>query len=62
MRPLAIVLALFVMGVGMNSARAIDVVDKAPAFEAVDDQGHPWSSAAHVGKGVLVVAPVAAKC
>jgi peroxiredoxin Q/BCP len=55
MRPLAIVMALFVMGFGMKTARAIDVGDKAPAFEAVDDQGHPWNSADHVGKGVLVV-------
>jgi peroxiredoxin Q/BCP len=55
MKPLAIALALFVMGFGMKSARAVDVGDKAPAFEGVDDQGHPWSSADHVGKGVLVV-------
>src|SRR5580692_5579626 len=55
MKPLAIALALFVMGVGMKTARAVDVGDKAPAFEGVDDQGHPWSSADHVGKGVLVV-------
>jgi peroxiredoxin Q/BCP len=55
MKPLAIVMALFFLGVGMNSARAVDVGDKAPAFEGVDDQGHPWNSADHVGKGVLVV-------
>ena len=55
MKPLAIALALLVMGFGMKTARAIDVGDKAPAFEGVDDQGHPWSSADHVGKGVLVV-------
>jgi len=55
MKPLAIALALFVIGFGMKTARAIDVGDKAPAFEGVDDQGHPWSSADHVGKGVLVV-------
>jgi peroxiredoxin Q/BCP len=55
MKPLAIALALFVMGFGMKTARAVDVGDKAPAFEAVDDQGHPWSSADHIGKGVLVV-------
>jgi peroxiredoxin Q/BCP len=55
MKPLAIALALFAMGFGMKTARAVDVGDKAPAFEGVDDQGHPWSSADHVGKGVLVV-------
>jgi peroxiredoxin Q/BCP len=55
MKPLAIVLALFVIGFGMKSARAIDVGDKAPSFEATDDQGNPWKSSDHVGKGVLVV-------
>jgi peroxiredoxin Q/BCP len=55
MKPLAIVIALFVMGFGMKTARAIDVGDKAPTFEAVDDQGNPWKSADHIGKGVLVV-------
>jgi peroxiredoxin Q/BCP len=55
MKPLAIVLALFVIGFGMKSARAIDVGDKAPSFDGTDDQGNPWKSADHVGKGVLVV-------
>lgn len=55
MKPLAIALALFVIGFGMKTARAVDVGDKAPTFEAIDDQGKPWSSADHVGKGVLVV-------
>jgi thioredoxin-dependent peroxiredoxin len=55
MRPLAIAFALFVMGFGMNAARAVEVGDKAPSFEATDDQGKPWNSADHVGKGVLVV-------
>jgi peroxiredoxin Q/BCP len=55
MKPLAIVLALFVMGVGISKARAVDVGDKAPSFEATDDQGNAWKSADHVGKGVLVV-------
>ncbi len=55
MKPLAIVMALFVMGFGMKTARAIDVGDKAPEFQGVDDQGNPWKSADHVGKGVLVV-------
>jgi thioredoxin-dependent peroxiredoxin len=55
MKPLAIVMALFLLGVGMNAARAVDVGDKAPTFKGVDDQGNPWNSADHVGKGVLVV-------
>lgn len=55
MKPLAFIFAVFVMGVGMNKARAIDVGEKAPAFEATDDQGKEWKSADHVGKGVLVV-------
>jgi peroxiredoxin Q/BCP len=55
MKPLAFVLALFVMSVGMKKAQAIDVGDKAPSFEATDDTGKPWKSADHVGKGVLVV-------
>jgi thioredoxin-dependent peroxiredoxin len=55
MKPLAIAMALFVIGFGMKTARAVDVGDKAPAFEGADDQGKAWSSADHVGKGVLVV-------
>lgn len=37
------------------AAPALDVGDKAPAFQATDDQGKPWNSADHVGKGVVVV-------
>lgn len=55
MKPLAWLLALGLVGVGVNAARAIDVGDKAPSFTATDDQGKPWNSADHVGKGVLVV-------
>jgi peroxiredoxin Q/BCP len=55
MKPLALLLALAFVGVGMNAARAIDVGDKAPSFTATDDQGKTWDSADHVGKGVLVV-------
>src|SRR5690349_9986922 len=29
--------------------------DKAPSFEATDDQGNTWKSSEHVGKKVLVV-------
>jgi thioredoxin-dependent peroxiredoxin len=55
MKPLAFVFAVIVMGFGMNAARAVDVGDQAPKFEAVDDQGNTWKSSDHVGKGVLVV-------
>ncbi len=55
MKPLTFAIALFVLGFGMNAARAIDVGDKAPAFEAKDDQGKVWKSSDHIGKGVLVV-------
>ncbi len=33
----------------------LKVGDKAPAFQATDDQGDAWKSADHVGKKVLVV-------
>ena len=55
MKPFALVFAVCVMGFGMNAARAVDVGQKAPSFEGTDDQGNPWKSADHVGKGVLVV-------
>jgi thioredoxin-dependent peroxiredoxin len=55
MKPLAIAMTLCLIGAGMNVARAVDVGDKAPVFEGVDDQGQPWKSADHVGQGVLVV-------
>jgi len=55
MKPFALALAVCVMGFGMNAARAVDVGQKAPSFEGTDDQGNPWKSADHVGKGVLVV-------
>ncbi len=34
---------------------SLKVGDAAPAFQAVDDHGHPWKSEDHVGKQVLVV-------
>jgi peroxiredoxin Q/BCP len=55
MKPFAFVFAVCVMGFGMNAACAVDVGQKAPAFEATDDQGQLWKSSDHVGKGVLVV-------
>jgi peroxiredoxin Q/BCP len=55
MKPLALIFAVSVMGFGMNTARAIDIGEKAPTFEATDDLGKPWKSEDHVGKGMLVV-------
>jgi peroxiredoxin Q/BCP len=55
MKSLSLVMAVFVLGAGMNAARAVDKGDKAPAFKATDDQGNAWDSADHIGKGVLVV-------
>jgi len=54
-KPFILVFAVCVLGFGMNAARAVDVGQKAPQFEATDDQGQAWKSADHVGKGVLVV-------
>jgi peroxiredoxin Q/BCP len=54
----ALLLGLLTLG----GARAADdpktelkVGDKAPAFEAKDDQGKDWKSSDHVGKNVIVV-------
>jgi peroxiredoxin Q/BCP len=55
MKLFTVAFAVCVMGFGMNAARAVDVGQKAPSFEGTDDQGQPWKSADHVGKGVLVV-------
>src|SRR6516225_2273737 len=33
----------------------VTVGDKAPAFEATDDQGKTWKSSDHVGKKIVVV-------
>jgi peroxiredoxin Q/BCP len=55
MRPLAIALALCITGFDMTAVRAVEVGDKAPKFEATDDQGKPWESSDHVGKKILVV-------
>jgi peroxiredoxin Q/BCP len=55
MKPLTFAVALLVLGFGMNAARAVDVGEKAPSFEAKDDQGKVWKSSDHIGKGVLVV-------
>jgi peroxiredoxin Q/BCP len=55
------VLAAGVVALGPGRLTAADdkaevkVGDKAPAFEATDDQGKPWKSSDHAGKKVLVV-------
>lgn len=36
-------------------AADLEIGDKAPAFEAVDDSGKTWKSADHVGKKIVVV-------
>src|SRR2546425_12460360 len=47
---------LAIQGVRADDAKVdLKVGDKAPSFEATDDQGKPWKSADHVGKGFLVV-------
>jgi peroxiredoxin Q/BCP len=57
---LATILGL-VMAVGGQAVQAQDkgvklkVGDKAPTFTSVDDQGKPWKSKDHVGKGYVVV-------
>jgi len=33
----------------------LQVGDKAPVFESIDDQGKPWKSADHVGKSFVVI-------
>ena len=58
-----LVLAAAVLSVGVlaGGLRAADekadpkVGDKAPTFQATDDQGKPWKSSDHVGKKVVVV-------
>src|SRR5262249_18817362 len=48
---------LVALGPGRLAAedKGVKVGDKAPAFEATDDQGQAWKSGDHVGKKVLVV-------
>jgi peroxiredoxin Q/BCP len=56
-------LTLFVLGACIAAAGALakedkselNKGDKAPSFEATDDQGKTWKSSDHVGKKVIVV-------
>ncbi|QDV46937.1 Putative peroxiredoxin bcp [Stieleria neptunia] len=47
--------ACVLLSIVAAEAMAIDVGDKAPSFEAVDDTDATWKSADHVGKKILVV-------
>ena len=38
-----------------KEAEGVKVGDKAPTFEATDDQGKTWKSSDHVGKKFLVI-------
>jgi peroxiredoxin Q/BCP len=58
------VLTLFVLGIWMAAAggapakedkNELNKGDKAPSFEAVDDQGKTWKSSDYIGKKVIVV-------
>src|SRR6516164_5108066 len=55
---LALCIASFAFG-GLRAAddpkTELKVGDKAPAFDAKDDQGKDWKSSAHVGKNIIVV-------
>lgn len=55
MKSFAIAFAIFTLGFAMDTVGAVEVGDKAPAFEAKDQQENTWKSADHVGKGILVV-------
>jgi peroxiredoxin Q/BCP len=57
---LAVVVGLGTCGLGATSyaggkGGALKVGDKAPAFEAKDDEGKLWKSTDHVGKKILVI-------
>jgi peroxiredoxin Q/BCP len=47
--------ALLVACVPAARADGVKVGDKAPKFEATDDQGKTWKSSDHVGKKIVVV-------
>jgi peroxiredoxin Q/BCP len=51
------VFALAVGLLGADEAKQADLKkgDKAPAFQATDDQGKDWKSSDHVGKKILVL-------
>jgi peroxiredoxin Q/BCP len=61
-RQIAFACALCVAGVAVSAAAAAEapgknlkVGDKAPQFQAQDDQGKTWKSSEHVGQGKILV-------
>jgi peroxiredoxin Q/BCP len=62
LRRLSVLLAVFglcIFGLGGHTfaggKEGVKVGDKAPEFEAKDDQGKTWKAADHVGKKIIVV-------
>lgn len=51
----ALVLSAWALTRGTVQAEDLKVGDKAPTFEATDDQGKAWKSSDHVGKKIIVV-------
>jgi peroxiredoxin Q/BCP len=49
------ILALAGLGVADDNNVDLKVGDKAPAFQATDDQGNTWKSNEHIGKRIVVV-------
>ncbi|QEG02551.1 Putative peroxiredoxin [Stieleria maiorica] len=49
------ILSCLLLSFVASDAMAVDVGDKAPSFEAVDETDATWKSADHVGKKILVV-------
>jgi peroxiredoxin Q/BCP len=52
---LAFALALAGMSGAKDDKPNLKAGDKAPAFEATDDQGNTWKSSEHVGKRIVVL-------
>jgi peroxiredoxin Q/BCP len=48
-------LLLGAFAVRAEEKAGVKVGDKAPSFEATDDQGKAWKSADHVGKKIVVL-------
>jgi len=51
----ALVLGVWALTRGTVQAEDLKVGDKAPSFEATDDQGKAWKSSDHVGKKIVVL-------
>ncbi len=48
-------LGLCALAAGPLFAADVNVGDRAPVFESIDDQGKPWKSTEHLGKKVVVL-------